>query len=109
MISGKVNDAVELEEADQAIQEVIDEFCKEGIQEQELQKVKNQAEATLIYSETEVLNRSIQLAYHTLMGDTNGVNLEADKIQAVTSDEVQAAGKEILRKENSSTLYYRGR
>lgn len=107
IISGKLNGSVNLQEADQAIQEVIDGFCANGIQEHELEKVKNQAEATLIYSEVEILNRSIQLAYHTLLGDTNGVNLEGDKIQAVTSEQVQASAKTILSAENSSTLYYR--
>ena len=75
--------------------------------DEELAKVKNQAEATLAFSEVELLNRAMNLAFAANAGDPELVNQEAAQIQAVTPDAVQAMARQVLRKENSSTLYYR--
>jgi len=106
VISGKMNQGVSFAEADQAIQEIIDELQSTTVPEEELTKVKNQAEATLVYAEIEVLNRAMNLAYHTLLGDTNFINEETAKIQSITSQQVQDRANEILKAENCSTLYY---
>ena len=73
----------------------------------ELNKVKNQAESTLAFSEVELLNRAMNLAYAASSGNPDLVNCEAEQIQAVTVEDVQNMAKRVLRKENSSTLYYR--
>ncbi|MGB0524724.1 MAG: M16 family metallopeptidase [Flammeovirgaceae bacterium] len=106
VISGKLNQGVSLQEADQAIQAEIDKLKSDGVSEEELSKVKNQAEATLVFSEVEILNRAMNLAYSTLLGDTNLINLEAGKIQAVSTQQIQARINETLVENNCSTLYY---
>jgi predicted Zn-dependent peptidase len=107
VVQGNVNAGVSLEEADAAVEELLQEIVEIPLSEAELAKVKNQAESTLAFSEVELLNRAMNLAYAASVGNPDLVNLEAEKIQAVTVEEIQAMAKHVLRKENCSTLYYR--
>ncbi|MCR5888460.1 insulinase family protein [Hymenobacter sp. J193] len=107
VISGKLNAGVEPEAADAAVRQVIEELRTQPVPPEELEKVKNQAEASIVFSEIELLNRAMNLAFCKLMGNTNLVNEESARVQAVTAAGVLAAAQEVLRPENSTTLYYR--
>jgi len=108
-ISGKIREGINLEKAEKALQEVIDELLSEKISDEELEKVKNQVEATLILGEIEVLPRAMNLAYHALLGNPDGINLEAEHIQAVTSEQIHQIAKQVLRPDNCSTLHYKSK
>jgi predicted Zn-dependent peptidase len=109
VVSGRVSKGVSLEEADRAVEEVVAGLRDEAIGEEELQKVKNQAEATLVFSEMEVLNRAMALATAALLGDPDDVNREGDLIQAVTPAHIHRMAESVLRPSNCSTLYYRSK
>lgn len=106
IIQGKLNENVSLEEADQAVSRVIEEVQAGQVEGDELRKVKNQAESTLVFAEMELLNRAMNLAYSTLLGNPNFINEESQKIQAVTTDDIQRLSQELLAPEKSSTLFY---
>lgn len=106
VISGKLNPAYSPEQGEEAIQTVIDDFLENGISDDELTKVKNQAEASHIFSEIEVLNRAMNIAYYAILGDVEMVNTIADQMAKVTKEELMQTAKKTLRKENCSTLYY---
>jgi len=105
--SGKPAPDVSFETADKAITELMMEFATELVKDEELQKVKNQAESSLVFGEVELLNRAINLAYAGVLGNPNLVNTELDKIRAVTKEDIQKCAQEILRPENCSTIYYK--
>ncbi|NVO31625.1 M16 family metallopeptidase [Hymenobacter lapidiphilus] len=107
VISGKLNADITLEQADMAVEAVVAELLTTQVPTEELEKVKNQAEVSIVFSEIELLNRAMSLAFSKLLGDANLVNEESAKIQAVTPAQVQDAAREVLRPENCSTLYYR--
>ncbi|WP_080058835.1 M16 family metallopeptidase [Spirosoma aerolatum] len=107
VIQGNINKGVSLEEADAAVEAIVQEFIDQPVSDEELSKVKNQAEATLAFSEVELLNRAMNLAYAANAGNPDFVNQEAERIQAITSGDIQATARQIVRKENCSTLYYR--
>ncbi|WP_019989481.1 M16 family metallopeptidase [Rudanella lutea] len=107
VIQGTLNEGVMLEEADAAVEAVVNELIDQPVPDDELAKVKNQAESTLAFSEVELLNRAMNLAFAANAGDAELVNGEAEKIQAVTPDAIQAMARQVLRPENSSTLFYR--
>lgn len=107
LVQGTLNEGVTLEEADAAVEAVVQELVDQPVSADELAKVKNQAEATLAFSEVELLNRAMNLAFAANAGNADFVNQEAGRIQAITPDDVQTMARQILRKENSSTLYYR--
>ncbi|MDB5242329.1 MAG: peptidase [Spirosoma sp.] len=107
VVQGTLNEGITLEEADASVEAVVADFINQTVAEEELTKVKNQAEATLAFSEVELLNRAMNLAFAANAGDPELVNQEAAQIQAVTPDTIQEMARQVLRRENSSTLYYR--
>jgi zinc protease len=106
VISGKVLNGFSLEAAEKAIESELEKLKVEKIQEKELQKVQNKVEATIEFSEMNIMNKALNFAIAELMGDADQVNKESGKYLAVTTDQVQQQAKLIFRKENSSTLYY---
>ncbi|NBP67752.1 MAG: insulinase family protein [Cytophagia bacterium] len=106
VVSGRVNNGISLTTAEAAVQEVLAQIVKEGIQEEELMKVKNQTLSTLAFGEVEVMNRAMNLAFAKLSGDANLVNQEMSKIDAITSQDIKRVAGNILTEQNLSTLYY---
>jgi len=106
VISGKLNAGIDLQAADAAVEAVVAELLAADVQTEELEKVKNQAESSLVFGEIDLLNRALNLAYSKLQGDANLVNEEGDRIRAVSVADVRAAAELVLRPENCSTLYY---
>lgn len=105
VISGKLNQGIDLKTAEQAVNQVIDSI-RSHISEEELEKVKNQAESALIFGDMEVLNRAMRIAMASLSGDPNLVNEEASKINAVTLDQMNDQAKSVLEPDHANVLYY---
>ncbi|RDV11531.1 insulinase family protein [Pontibacter diazotrophicus] len=107
IIQGKLNEGVDLQEANAAIEAINQELMDKLVDEEELNKVKNQAETAIVFSEIELLNRAMNLAYSKLMGDANLINLEGEKVQAVTPQDILRCAKQVLAPNNCSTLLYK--
>lgn len=107
VISGNIREECSLEEADLAIEEVIEEVKREGFAAFEIEKMKMQAETAIVYSEIDLLNRAMNLAFAANAGNPEWCNQELEKIQAIELSGVLAAAHEVLRKENCSTLLYK--
>ncbi|WP_369824000.1 M16 family metallopeptidase [Reichenbachiella sp. 5M10] len=106
VISGKLKSGVSFDAVEEALQREFDRLIEEGLVEGELDRVKMQAESSHVFSEVELLNRAINLAYFTMLGDTDLMDQELIKINAVTEEGVIANAKKMLNKINCSTLYY---
>ncbi len=107
VIQGNLNQGISIEEGDAAINDLLQDFTQNAINETELNKVRNQAESTLVFSEVELLNRAMNLAMAANAGNVEWVNQEAEKIQAVTLDELTQQAKAIFDPNHCSTMYYR--
>lgn len=109
IFSGNLMKGNSLELAEKAIYEEI-ESLKEGfVFEHELLKVKNKVESTLLFSETNILNKAMNLARFELLGDAEMINSEIKKYSNVEKDEIKRVANEIFNHENSSTLYYKSK
>ncbi|WP_276367719.1 pitrilysin family protein [Chryseolinea sp. H1M3-3] len=106
VVSGRLTDGIELPIAEEEVEKVIEELRRNGTIDEELSKVKNQAESMLEFSEVEVINRAMNLAFAKLSGDANLVNTEAKKIEGVTAVDINRVSNQIFREENASVLYY---
>jgi zinc protease len=106
ILSGRVNDGVDLRDAEKSIDELVYRFVAQGPSEEELEKVKNQALTTLELDEVEVMNRAMNLAFGTLSGEANYINTESKKISGVTIEDVRHLANETFTEENSSVMYY---
>jgi predicted Zn-dependent peptidase len=107
LIKGNLNPGVTLEDADQAVNKLLEEIVATGATGDEVTKVKNQTEATLAFSEVELLNRAMNLAFAANAGNVDWANEDAEIIRNLTSEDIHNAAKTILRPGNASTLYYR--
>lgn len=107
LIQGRINKGVSNEEADEAINEVIRAFVQNGPEPTELEKVKNQAEASLLFGGIDLLNRAMALATGAVLGDTGLVNKEIDRIASVSVEDVMRVAASIFDQNNANTLYYR--
>ncbi|WP_210489568.1 M16 family metallopeptidase [Rufibacter aurantiacus] len=107
VVQGKLNVGVDPQVANAAIETIVARIRAEHVSEEELQKVKNKAETSIVFSEIELLNRALNLAVGKLMGNPNFINEEGALVQAVTSQAIYQQAQEILRPENCSTLIYK--
>jgi predicted Zn-dependent peptidase len=106
VIEGKLNPGVEMESAEDEISKIINKLKSELIEDSELEKVVSQAESTMVFSEVEILNRAMNLAFFDLTGDAGNINLELKKIKKVSAADIRESANYILKDENCSTLHY---
>ncbi len=108
IISGKVRPGFQVEDADNAVVEVI-ESLQENITGSELEKVINQYESTHLFAETELMHKAQSLAYFHALGDTLLINREIGMVREFKKEEIQETTRAILTKQNCSTMYYRSK
>ncbi len=107
IIEGKLNQDVKLEDAEAEVLSLIEEIKKMTVSDNELIKVKNQAESTLQFGEVELLERCMALAFAANLGDPELVNKESERIQAVTALDLNRVANQYLKSTNSTVMYYR--
>ncbi|MDB5232643.1 MAG: zinc protease [Chitinophagaceae bacterium] len=105
-IDGKLVKGVKMETAEEGIKEVIDQLQNAMITEAELQKVKNKTESVIAFEDMSVMSRAGSLAFYELLGDASLFNVELERYQAITVEEIQRFSKKILEETNSNTLQY---
>ena len=105
-IEGKLVKGVKMEDAEKAVEEVLQGMKDEPVMETELQKVKNKTESMIAFEDMSVMNRASSLAHYEMLGDAGLMNTELGKYAVITTQEVLEESRNIFRRENSSTLYY---
>ncbi len=109
VIEGKPLESISLEEAEVAIWDELDYLKNELISDDELMKVKNKIESTLVFAELSILDKAMNLAFYELMGDAELYNQEVAKYLNITAEDIQRVSRETFLKTNSSTLKYNAR
>lgn len=107
IISGRINEGVDIEDAENQIWNELDLLILQGLGSDELTKVKNKLAASLEYSNNSVLNKAMGLAFAKLLGDANKVNTELDSFNKVNENDIIRVAKKVFRKENLSVLTYK--
>ena len=106
VLEGKPLEGISIEQAEEALWQEVDRLKIEEVPADELTKVKNKTESTLVFSEMSLLDKAMNLAFYELMGDAENYNRESEKFLAVTAMQIKEQANIIFRKENSSTLIY---
>ncbi len=109
IIEGNPAEDVDIETANQAVWEVLTDLREETVPERELQKIKNKMESTLAFSELNILNKAINLAFFELLGEADLINREAELYSRISSRDIQAMARNMFTEENCSTLFYKAR
>jgi len=106
IITGKLIKGVPMEMAENAIEEELTKIKREPVPKYELNKVKNQVESSLVFSEAGVLNKTMNLAYHELLGNAENINEQVNKYLKTTVKQIHQLSNKIFNPSNSSTIYY---
>jgi zinc protease len=106
VVSGKLTAATDVELAEKEIDRAIYNFTREKIVENELQKVKNKVESVLNFSNTNVLNKAMNLAYYELLGDAEMLNKEEENYASITAEDIQQTASNYFTANNAVTLHY---
>ncbi|NHA07307.1 insulinase family protein [Mucilaginibacter sp. HC2] len=106
VLEGKPLENVSIEQAEAALWEELEKVKNEEIPADELTKVQNKTESTMVFSEMSLLDKAMNLASFELLGDAEMLNQETPKYLAVTAAQIKDTAVRIFRKDNSSTLIY---
>ncbi len=106
VIEGKPVAGIPIEEAEAAIWAELEKLKNEPVGAEELTKVQNKVESTMVFAEMSLLDKAMNLAYFELLGDAGQLNSETDRYLQVTAGDLQEEAQRIFRKTNASTLHY---
>ena len=106
VLEGKPLENISIEQAEAALWDELEKVKNTGIPADELTKVQNKTESTMVFSEMSLLDKAMNLASFELLGDADLLNQETGKYLAVTAAQIKEAANKIFRKDNSSTLIY---
>ncbi|MCX6275573.1 MAG: pitrilysin family protein [Bacteroidetes bacterium] len=103
---GKLVKGVTMKQAEEALDEELKKIVTEPVSNDELTKVKNKVESTMVFSEIDLSGRALNLAIAEYMGDAALINTEVDRYREVTAADITARAQDVFRETNCSTLYY---
>lgn len=109
VVEGKPLPHISMEEAEVALWSELEYLKKELILEDELQKVKNKIESTMLFAELSILDKAMNLAFYEAMDTAEDYNEEVQRYLRVTTKDIREMANTLFRKENSSTLIYRAK
>jgi zinc protease len=107
IISGKLMKGIDFETAEESLNEEIEKLKTAIIPIEEMDKVKNKFESSHVFSNTNILNKAMNLAYFELLGDASHFNEEVTNYFNVTYETELEISNRILIPANCSTLYYK--
>ena len=107
IVHAMLSDGIDMDAAKAELQKEMDLLLRDGISDNELKKVVHKSETSLVYSEMNVLNKAMSLAFFEMLGDASGVNEQQSKFTAVTTADVLRVARGIIRKENCTCLNYK--
>jgi predicted Zn-dependent peptidase len=106
VVEGKPLPHVSMDEAEEALWTELQHLKTEPVADDELQKVKNKIESTILFAELSILDKAMNLAYYEAIHQAEDYNHEAEKYLSVTAHDILVVANKLFRKENSSTLSY---
>jgi len=109
LITGKLYPQVTFEEAEESVMLELNKLTVENIQEEELQKVKNKAEAALVFSEISVPGKAMALCYYEMLDDADMFNSEPENYRAVQVDDIRQTAARLFHPAGKSVLYYKAK
>jgi zinc protease len=105
VIEGKLNEGIAFETAESAVWDLLMNL-KNTLTEEELKKVQNQTESSLVMGEVELLNRAMNLAFAANLGNANLYNEEITKIQGVKLEDLLKIARKTFLQANTSVIHY---
>lgn len=106
LIEAKPNEKVTSQAAKDAIWAELEALKKGEIEPEELEKVKNKIESSLVFSEVNNLNKAINIAYFEMIGDVSLINKQSTFYRDVSIDNIKDVARKIFQKTNCTEITY---
>lgn len=106
IVDGRIASGISSGIAIDSIWAELNRLKSDGVSDEELQKIKNIIVSTIEFSEINILNKAMNLAYYASINNTEMINQQRSKYDSVTKADLLRIAKEVFRVENSNTLIY---
>lgn len=106
LICGMPAEGVSMEAAEAAVWEELEHLAAEGINAEELEKVKNKFETNFMRERANRQKLAAQLAFYEMLGDAAWADQEVGKYRSVTEERFMQVYKETVLPEKASILWY---
>lgn len=106
LICGMPAEGVSMEAAEAAVWEELEHLATEGINAEELEKVKNKFETNFMRERANRQKLAAQLAFYEMLGDAAWADQEVEKYRSVTEERFMQVYKETILPEKASILWY---
>ena len=97
---------VDIQDAEKAVNEVINGLLSKNEISNEMEKVKNKFESSTVFSNTSILNKAANLSFFELLGDPGLINNEIEVYRNVTHEMVIDAVSRYFIPSNCCTIKY---
>ena len=107
IVQGKLMKNIDIQHAEEAVNEVIKGLQTGNGIKDEMEKVKNKFESSTVFSNTSILNKAVNLSFYELLGNPELINHEVDTYREVSQNMVIEATRRYFVPSNCSTIYYK--
>lgn len=107
VVEGKLNSGIVFDRAEASILEILNEISVNGLDHEELTKVKNKSLTSNLFAKTSVLNKAMALCYSYRLGDVELVNTDIERIKSLQNSDIQNICKEYLLNNTQAVLKYK--
>ncbi len=107
VVEGKLNSGIDFDRAEASVLEILNEISVNGLDHEELTKVKNKSLTSNLFAKTSVLNKAMALCYSYRLGDVELVNTDIERIKNLQKSDIQNICKEYLLNNTQAVLKYK--
>lgn len=105
-IGGFLNENVSHDKAYKAIMNELKQLKDNLIEKRELEKVKNQIQSSMVLSQTDILEKAMNLAFYDLLGSADLFNRELERYLNVNREDIRSLAIDMLKEEKASVIFY---
>lgn len=109
IINGKLMDGITFVTAEEAVKKVIEDLKNVPVPAEEMEKVRNKFESLMVFSNTSILNKAMNLGFYELLGDADAINNEVKIYNSVAPEMVMKAVTHYMNPVNCSSLMYKSK
>lgn len=106
VIEGKLSHGIDMEEAQAALWNEIENIKKGFFSDYVMQKLLNSVESSMVFSEMSILNKALNLGFYELIGDPALINSEVSIYQSINKETLIQVADQFLVAEYATSIRY---
>lgn len=107
VVTGRLTPGVSFDDAEKAIDEELNNLVSKGINDYELEKVKNKFESAFLFGLTSPLEKAFNLCYYEMLGSADMINSVVSDYRSVTASQIKRVANNLFQPSRRSVLHYK--